>query len=207
MKHFIYLFTLACIWLSLGLAQTDQASHDVSVTIPIDYGIRLIRNAGTFPEPYTVTFNYGTDLAAYQAAVTSGDPLIPTYTNVSDVTVRANGDGSEWCVFVSATAFPAASGLSVSDISVTRDKGPVSGLQAPGWLFSPKNKGRQIKTWVMSTTDVEVGCSQANTPSSKKSGDGWVSLGFNGLDYELTVDGDEEPGTYTSVITYTIVYP
>ena len=34
---------------------------------------------------------------------------------------------------------------------------------------------------------------------------GWSSLGFSGRDYHLGVNGDEDPGTYTIVVTYTIV--
>jgi hypothetical protein len=36
---------------------------------------------------------------------------------------------------------------------------------------------------------------------------GQRSLGFSGGDYEFFVDGDEAPGSYLTVVTYTITAP
>ena len=86
-----------------------------------------------------------------------------------------------------------------------------------GGFFYTRNGGwyeRTIRNWSMATTDIEIGCSLLITPAAELiyggtdgNADGWVTLGFNGLDYTLNVDGDEVPGTYTSVITYSIVNP
>ena len=37
--------------------------------------------------------------------------------------------------------------------------------------------------------------------------DGWISLGFNGLDYTVDVQGDEDAGDYVTTVTYTMVNP
>lgn len=49
--------------------------------------------------------------------------------------------------------------------------------------------------------------SEQLTAFSIRSTSGWKSLGFNGLDYRVKVDGDEDPGEYATTVTYTIVEP
>jgi hypothetical protein len=85
----------------------------------------------------------------------------------------------------------------LADIRVER--GSASGLTQDAisvlWFF-----GRYDTTWTLSSNPQRITRGLLGTG-------GWRSLGFNGWDDSLTVDGDEDAGTYTTTVTYFLTFP
>ena len=85
----------------------------------------------------------------------------------------------------------------MSDLRVER--GSASGLTQNAitifWFL-----GNYAAMWNLSTTPQRIARSLLGT-------NGWRSLGFNGQDYTLAVDGAEDGGTYTTTVTYFLTFP
>lgn len=185
-------------WLMLMVASWTLAqpvAHDVRVTVPDVIGLRIV---GSGTGPRAVTFDYATDLSTYLAAVEGAGILPPTDVNrFDDVQVNSTRNG-RWRIHVSATPFayvgPAApSGLQLSDVRVERSR-PQDAIVGPG------NSASYATSWTLSSTATEIATRTGATG-------GWRSLGFSGWDYRLAVQGDEAPGTYTTVVTYSLTAP
>ena len=182
--------------LTPGWAQGSTASHPLSITIPERIGIRIV---GPGTGPRTVEFDYGSDLPAYLAAASAGTPLLPTHVHrIDDVEVDVARNG-RWYVYVQATPFaytgPAAGdGLDLSAITVRR--GVRSGLTQNA-ITGPGGSASYAASWALSTNLQQIATRTGGTG-------GWRSLGFNGWDYELSVDGGEDPGSYRTIVTYTV---
>ena len=182
--------------LTPGWAQGTTAAHPLTVTIPERIGIRIV---GPGTGPRTVEFDYGSDIATYLAAATAGTPLLPTNVHrIDDVEVDVTRNG-RWYVYVQATPFaysgPAAgAGLELSAITVRR--GVHSGLTQNA-ITGPGGSASYAAVWALSTDQQEIASRTGSTG-------GWRSLGFNGWDYELSIDGSEDPGSYRTTVTYTV---
>lgn len=194
--HRFIVLSAALAMASTVLAQT--ASHPLSVAIPAYVGIRIV---GASVQPTrSVVFDYANDGTAYLAAVDAGDPLPPTdVTRFDDVQVNVAGNG-RWSVYVEATPFTyvgpgVGDGLTLDDVTVT--PGSVSGLTQTAF-FRPAS--RYETSWTLSATPFRIGRSVLGTG-------GWRSLGFNGWDYTVAVDGDEDAGAYTATVTYFLTFP
>lgn len=178
---------------STAAAQTQ--SHEVSVTVPATIGLRIV---GTGTGPRSVTFAYGSNPQAYTTAVEQDELLPPTaVSRFADVQLNVTRRG-RWRLHVQASTFvftgsAAPTGLALSDIQVIRS-GPQDAVNGSG------GSATYASTWTLSTTGIEI----ASSPNPTG---GWRSLGFSGWDYRLTVDGDETPGTYTTVVTYSLIAP
>lgn len=176
----------------------DAAGHDVAVTIPSTIGIRIV---GTGPA--RVTFDYAADLPGYLAAAEAGAPLEPTsVSGFDDIEVRAPGRVGAPAWYVTVTASPlaysgagAGEGLELADLGVA--PGESSGLspEFPIWLL-----GVVAPNWTLSSTPQWIAYGYVGSGR-------WRSLGFNGDDYRLAVQGDEDPGVWQSTVTYTMVMP
>jgi hypothetical protein len=128
--------------------------------------------------------------------------LLPTSVNrFEDIEVNVNGFGL-WSVYVQATPFVftgtgTGAGLALEDVGVAR--GSVSGLAQDAitvfWFL-----GTYDTEWTLSTNARRIARSLLGTG-------GWRSLGFNGWDYALAIDGDEDAGTYTTTVTYYLTFP
>ncbi len=184
---------------TLGYTQTD--THDVTIKIPNVLRVR-ITDTGTNSEAASpaVMFDYQAsgNIDAYITAVTNSTPLAPTtVTTFGDLKVFANR--GTWTLSVSASAFtfsnnlslptpiPTGTGLALSDIKVT----PTGTQDA---TVTSRNAN-----WTLSTTSADI------VKGNKTKG--WASVGIQGSDYALTVDGDEDPGQYVTTVTYTIAAP
>ncbi|MBS3965670.1 MAG: hypothetical protein KGZ60_00195 [Truepera sp.] len=184
------LITLALL---LGWASGQSASHQVAVIIPGHIGIRILGDGGW---PRAVVFDYSANPTAYLAAAQGSGILLPTAVeHFNDIQVSTNR--LFWSVHVRATPLSysgseTGAGLTLADIRVRR--GVRSGLSPRVWTWS------YLSTWTLSTTFQRI--VQGLFPTG-----GWRSLGFNGWDYELRVHGDEDPGTYTTVVTYSLTAP
>jgi hypothetical protein len=197
-----YLFTLLGLLLvAVGFAQTSD-NHQVQVRIPNYIGLKIVDSAGNinvYPNA-SVTFDYVANANAYMTAVLGTQTLPPTQvTKFADVQVAVRG-GASWSIRVKATPFVftgtgPASGFNLADIQVRR--GAVSGLIADPSLL---RGGTQLTTWSLSTTSQTI--FQTNGATI-----GWDSLGFNGQDYVIKVQGDEQPGQYVTVVTYELTFP
>jgi len=188
---------IACLLLAGWVS--GQGVHDVTVRIPDMIAIRIV---GSGDGPRAVVFDYEDDVTAYVAAVLGDGRLFPTdVRRFSDVEVNSTRRG-RWSVQVVATPLAYAGpgsgdGLALGDVRVVR--GSRSGL-AQDAIASQGNAGWYWADWQLSTTTQAIA---SRTGATR----GWRSLGFNGLDYEVAVRGDEDPGSYTTTVTYLLTSP
>lgn len=189
--------------LSATWAAAQSAEHDVSVKLPALYGIRIVDSSNLPALAPSVSFDYSADVAGYDAAVAGpGYAQASSVTDFSDVQVYVRKNAADFALWsVQVTASPlvnksgaAGAGLALQDISVER--GLASGLQQE----AVTTLGIVQSRWALSNSEQLIAFSARSTS-------GWKSLGFNGLDYRVKVDGDEDPGEYATTVTYTIVEP
>lgn len=192
------LLPLALALAASALAQS--ATHDVTTRIPNYIGLKIVDAAGNIALGASVVFDYEADPDAYVAAVEGDGRLTPTAViDYADVQVAVRG--GTWRIWVGA--FPLAysgdhsgHGLALSDIRVER--GAVSGLTPEAITFRPG--GSINASWSLTNSWQRIALDSQTTG-------GWRSLGFNGLDYVLTVTGNEDPGRYTTVVFYLLANP
>ena len=198
MKKFLHAALVTAMLLGMGtaLGQADD-SHDVRIRIPEVLALRITDGSGnTAATDPSVEFDFlsGTAFDDYLAALDAGSAwLAPTaVNNFGDVVVFANR--GTWRVGVSATAFTftddvvlgeLAAGIVLADIRVM----PTGSVGL--------NVSNVAESWDMTGGEIADGVRTQ----------GWRSLGFSGDDYEIFVDGDEAPGSYLTVVTYTITAP
>ena len=190
---------LAVMMIVFGWAGAQGAAHDLSVTLPDVVGIRVV---GGGSGARSVVFDYAGDPGSYLGAVQAGSVLLPTgVTRFTDVQVNATRNG-RWNVEVVASPLTyvgpgSGTGVNLADIVVVR--GVRSGLVQDA-ISGPGNSAGYVTEWRLATDPQRIAFSRGSSG-------GWRSLGFNGWDYGLTVDGDEDPGTYTTVVTYLLTAP
>ena len=196
-------FILTALLLSFGQAQLSD-THTVRIRIPNYVGLKIIDSAGNITNNAGVTFDYAANPVAYQAAVLGTQVLPPTQVSSFDdiqVVWRRN---TNWRVQVRATTLVftgtgPATGFNLADIRVRRGvfsgKTPGPAVGAPTIAVA-----NVLATWSLSTAWQTV----VNENGATR---GWESLGFNGRDYEIRVQGDETQGQYTTVVTYRLVSP
>jgi len=196
MKKLVATTVIATILLATGAAFGQSDAHDVEVLIPNVLMLRITDASGSDEGASpSVVFDFQTDVDAYLDMVNGGGgDLAPTgVADFDDVIVFSNR--AAWSVGVSAEALTFADdlGLSVSGNGVALSDISVEPSGTPG-----PNVSSVETSWSLATTD-----SIANGVRTQ----GWRSLGFGGSDYRLAVNGDEDPGSYTTVVTYTITAP
>ena len=204
-KKLVITSMVASLLLAAGAAFGQPAasdSHDIEIRIPNVVFLRITNGEGNdaATDP-AVEFDFQDDMDTYMNAVEAGGAeLEPTdVTSFGDVIVFSNR--ATWNVTVSATVISfendfelddsdgepiSGNGVDLSDIIVRR--GGTPGL----------NVSSVASAWNLATTGPI-----ANGVRTQ----GWRSLGFSGDDYRLAVNGDEDPGTYTTTVTYTIAAP
>lgn len=194
--------TIARLWIVAALllaamaapARAQTREHDVRIRIPNYIGIKIVDDRGMITNAASVVFDYGSDVAGYVAAYQGAGSLVPTSVlRFSDVQVIASR--GRWYVYTRATPISytgpgTGAGLGLADIRVRR--GAVSGLAA--------GAGTVAATWTFGTGYRLVARGRGTTF-------GWQSLGFNGRDYEVAVQGDEDPGEYFTQVTYLLYNP
>ena len=147
---------------------------------------------GTAP---SVDFDYTTDVNTYTNVVNAGGgTLAPTsVTTFEDIQVASRA--GNWYIYTRSTptsGFGAGSGFELRDVRVRR--GAVSGLTRSSAISVMLNNWRLRTTW----RAIAYGNSATQ---------GWDSLGFNGYDYTIDIDGDEEPGDHSVTVTYLLFSP
>jgi hypothetical protein len=198
MKKLIATAVISAVLLATGVAFGQSASHDVEVLIPNVLMLRITDGSGNDPatDP-SVTFDFQAtaNVDDYLDAVNAGGgDLAPTaVSSFGDVVVFSNR--ATWNVTVGASTLGfvdnlgltvTGTGVALSDITV-----------APSGTAGP-NVSSVDTSWDLTTTG-----SIANGVRTQ----GWRSLGFSGGDYRLAVNGDENPGTYSTTVEYTIAAP
>jgi hypothetical protein len=199
MKYLLRLAVLSILAVaSFGAAQSD--SHDVTVRIPSVLQLRITDGTSTADATgSSVTFDYqaAANINTYLNAVNAGGAdLNPTAVNNFGNVVVFSNRNSTWNVNVAATALTftnnlgvtgaTGAGVALADIRVIP-----SGTSGSGVTTVAAN-------WNLATTTAIASGTRTT---------GWSALGFGGNDYRLTVNGNEDPGTYATVVTYTITAP
>lgn len=182
-KVFSFLVVVATLVAGSAMAQTD--THDVTINIPEVLQISIFDASNNVAVAPSVSFDYVTNAAAYLAMVNAGGGALAATSSSQFADVRVMSNHASWQVTVSA-AGALGIGLALADIDVTP-----SGVTGPNVATAP---GWDLTGGVMAVGTATVGGGQL----------AFQSLGFSGNDYSLTVNGDEDPGTYTLTVTYTI---
>ncbi len=197
------LLTIILMLLAYAQAQLSD-THTVRVRIPNYIGLKIVDAAGNITNNAGITFDYAANPAAYQTAVVGSQVLPPTLvSNFDDIQVvwRRN---TNWRVQVQATNLVftgtgPATGFNLADIRIKR--GAVSGKTPGPAVGAPTIAVANVSTqWTLSNAWQTI----VNESGATR---GWESLGFNGRDYEILVQGDETQGQYTTVVTYRLVSP
>jgi hypothetical protein len=194
------------LWLLLTFGYFAQAqpnsSHNTTIRIPNYMGIRIVgTSGGTSSILRGVTFDYVTNLADYLSAVEAGGATLPPTQVTAFSNIQVSVRAGRWSVNVQAipqSGFESTSGLALSDISVT--PGLRSGLEGTGPLRPNQGNGQVNASWTLSSSPTVIASGQGNTR-------GWQSLGFNGWDYSLNVQGNEAPGEHRTIVRYTLTAP
>lgn len=201
MRYFLLLLLTAFV--SYGQAQLSD-THTTTVRIPNYVGLKIVDAAGNITNNAAVNFDYAANPTAYMNAALGSQVLPPTQiTGFEDIQVvwRTNAN---WRIQVMATnlAFTGtgpATGFVLGDIRVRR--GAVSGKVPGPAVGAPTILASNIVAqWSLSTAWQTIVTESGGTR-------GWESLGFNGRDYEIRVQGDETDGQYRTVVTYRLVSP
>jgi hypothetical protein len=195
MYRFFTFITL--VILSYGQAQLSD-THTSTIRVPNYIGLKIVDAAGNITNNASVVFDYSTDPVTYRNATLGSQVLPPTQVvNFSDIQVVWRT--GNWRVYVRATPLVftgtgPGSGFVLGDIRVRR--GLVSG-KTPGPTIA---SGNVLTQWSLTTNWQRIVNESGGTQ-------GWESLGFNGSDYEIRVQGNESTGQYTTVVTYLLTYP
>ena len=196
-KVFGSLITAGLLVAGGAFAQTD--SHDVNIKIPNVLQLRITDGTGNNASgSAAIEFDYQTVAANVDTYLNTvnggGGDLDPTsVSGFGDVIVFANR--ASWSVDVSSTALAfndnlglgsvTGAGVALADVRVAPSGAAGTGVSS----VTP--------TWDLSGSTVATGVKTS----------GWSSLGFDGDDYVFAVNGDEDPGEYTTVVTYSITAP
>jgi hypothetical protein len=191
------------VLLSFGQAQLSD-THTTSIRIPNYIGLKIVDAAGNITNNAAVIFDYSADPVTYRNATLGSQVLPPTQVvNFSDIQVVWRTSGT-WRVQVRAsslvfTGVGPGAGFNLGDIRVRRGvfSGKTPGPAVGASTISASNISSQ---WSLSTNWQTI----VNESGATR---GWESLGFNGRDYEIQVQGNEKDGRYATVVTYQMVAP
>ncbi len=192
--------TTLILVLLLGWAAAQTGSHTITTRIPNYIGLKIVDDTGNISMNPRVVFDFESNPTDYIDAVMGSGVLAPTsVSNFADVQVAVRQ--GTWRIWVGALQLTyngsdTGTGLALSDIRVVR--GAVSGLTPDAITIRPG--GSINANWSLSNSWQRIALDSRST-------NGWRSLGFNGLDYTLSVQGDESPGQYTTVVYYLLTNP
>ncbi|MGL4611182.1 MAG: hypothetical protein ACRCYY_16145 [Trueperaceae bacterium] len=197
-RHLIRLAALGALSVaSLGFAQTD--THDVTVRIPSVLQLRVTNGTSNAEATNpSVTFDYqaAANINTYLNSINAGGGLLnPTATaDFGNILVFSNRTAG-WTVTVSSAPLTYTNNLSVAGATGL-------GVALGDIRVAPSGtRGSGVGT-VTANYDMSGGTVATGTRTT-----GWSALGISGADYRLNVNGDEDPGQYTTVVTYTIATP
>lgn len=197
MQKVLSLLTLILLVSSFAVAQqSNQASHNVTINIPNLLMVRITNGSNAAAPNPAVTFDLVTDIAAFIDAIENNTPLRPTnFVDFDDVIVFSNR--ATWTVNVTA-----------SPISATQLTGLNTDLQGVTLAKISVAPRGSIDTGIVTSRATSWELSEGATfVASGIRTQGWESLGFDGDDYLMNVDGTEDPGNYSTTVTYTISAP
>lgn len=186
----------AFLGFNLGIAQTD--SHSTTVRIPNYIGLKIVDGAGNLAANPAVNFDFTSDINPYLAAIAAGGAQVAPSSVVDFADIQVRRTGSFWRILMrveSVSGFAPASGIAIADLRVNR--GAVSGL-SPSAAFSRGPLTFILSSWQLSTSYQTIARGQGATSH-------WDSLGFNGLDYTLYLNGNETPGQHRLIVRYLMV--
>lgn len=198
MKHLLRLAVLSLLAAaSFAAAQTD--SHDVTVRIPSVLQVRITDGTSTAASAApAIMFDYqaAANINTYLNTVNvGGGNLAPTaVTDFGNILVFSNRSGT-WNVNVSASALTFTNNLGVTGATG-------AGVALADMVVTPSGALGSGVSSRSANYNLAGGLVASGTRTT-----GWSGLGISGNDYALVVNGDEDPGQYVTVVTYTIVAP
>ncbi len=201
---------LVIILTIFGLAFAQSNDHDLAVGVPEYLSIRIVDSSNISAIAPSVEFDFASNINTYLTTLAAGGgDVAPTAVRrFADVQIESKADFFGIYTYTTVVSgFGAGSGLAVGDITV--NKGSVSGLTTTpivstfrSGVFYSTLAGRWYRvttvianSWDLSTTTRLIAVGLGTTT-------GWESLGFNGEDYVLNINGDEAPGSHQAVVNY-----
>ena len=189
----------SCLLAFGSLAAAQRGDHTTSIKIPNYIGLKIVNGAGDIRTNASVEFNYeddGTDLVTYMNAIEAGGGTLPPTEVIEfeDIQVATRG-GGEWRIYtrsLNPVGFAADSGFRLNDVRV--NPGSVSGLTRSARINA------MLGGWDLRTNYRYIVRGRGATQ-------GWDSLGFNGHDYVIRVQGDEQPGEHQVSVEYLLFFP
>lgn len=176
------------------IASAQTSNHSVDISLPNFIGFKIIDDAGKIASNASVDFDFETDIDRYiDAVLAGGDSLEPSsVSEFADIQVF-NTRNAVWFIrtrTIINSGFDNASGLALSDITV--NPGLSSGLSL-GTGFNIR-----LNTWSLRTNWRFIARGFGSTQ-------GWSSLGFNGTDYQIDIQGDESPQDHSATVIYQLI--
>ncbi len=198
MKHILSTLLISALLASLGSAFAQSASHELEIRIPNVLMLRITdgsSNSAAVSPAVNFDFQAAANVDTYLDMVNGGGGnLLPTsVNNFGDVIVFSNR--ATWNVTVAASVVTFANNLGIAGITG-------NGVALSDISVTPSGTAGLNVSSVSASWDL-TGSTIANGVRTQ----GWRSLGFGGDDYRFSVNGDEDPGTYTTTVTYTIAAP
>ena len=176
-------------------AAQASGDHSTRVRIPNYIGLKIVDAAGNLGGGASVIFDYATDVNTYTNLVEAGGGTLSPTNVLAFEDIQVATRGGNWQIYTRTTfssGFAASAGFTLNDVRVKR--GSVSSL-------TPSSALRRLSnSWPLSTNWRRIARGRGATQ-------GWDSLGFNGYDYTITIQGDEDPGEYVATVMYLLFYP
>ncbi len=194
-EHTLRLLLCLLLGATASAHAQDSADHDISIRIPNYTGLKIVDENGDITNAASVTFDYSADPTGFLSAALNTGLLMPTATaGFADIQIFTTSRRG-WRVQVRAldltySGARSGAGLALSDLEVKR--GEVSGLSV--------GAGSVDADWRLATGWNTIATGNQST-------NGWKSLGFNGDDYRVHVQGDEDSGKYVTRVTYRLLNP
>lgn len=194
MTKFLLPPLLSLLLLINTVAAQASGDHSTSVRIPNYIGLKIIDGAGNLGGGASVIFDYATDVNTYTNLVNAGGGrLAPTdVVNFEDIQVATRG--GNWRIYTRTTSTTGFVNNTFRLRDVRVRPGTVSNLTRSSAITSFSN------TWRLSTNWRLIARGRGATQ-------GWDSLGFNGYDYTINIQGDEDPGDYSATVMYLLFFP
>lgn len=176
-KVVVFLATLILVSTTAAFAQSSK-QHGVNVEVPSLLRIRFTAGTSTTDIATPDNVEFIFDATTYDVGTFGPTNAAPF--NWDDVKVFYNGLAT-WSVTVTNSG------------DLTFDWSKI--------VVTPNGSGAMAAAAAFDLTET----APIHTGAGKTSG--WLSLGFGPADYGITFDGAEDPGAYSSTVTYSIATP
>ena len=192
---------LAALVLLATHALAQSVSHPLSVSTPSYIGLRI---TGTGTGPRSVTFDYATNPTNYLTTIDNGGGTLPptTVNRFDNIEVNVVGFGY-WSLHVQATPLDYTGPGTGAGLNLERPpRQPRQRLRTHPkrhhHLLVPRHLQHHLEPRHHAPTH------RPQPPRHQRLAQ---PFSFNGLDYTLNVNGNEDAGTYATTVTYYLTFP